>query len=268
LRDGEAAPRARASLLVVWVALPCLLWIGPGSGGAAGDPGAPLSYRFVETPAGAGVHLLSADLAHVELKLLYAEDLGSSALTARQFVERSGATAVFNGPFFDLDGTPMGLLIVDGIERVPLRPVDWGVFALDDRGPSIVHTSDWKSRPEVRQAFQVGPRLVVDGAAIPLKRQIARRTALCVLADGRVEVVVAGNAIWAGDLAAFFVAQGCTSALNLDGGTSTQLYLARSGIAVDEPGGVAVPVAVGLFLDEEEVQAPDPRGCQLPRSCL
>ena len=214
------------------------------------------------------MHLLSVDLTRVELKLLQAQDLGKSALTVRQFVERSGAVAVFNGPFFDLDGSTMGLLIVDGVERVPLRSVDWGVFALDAKGPSIVHTSDWKSRPEVRQAFQVGPRLVVDGAALTLKRQLARRTALCVLADGRVKVLVAGNAIWADDLAAFFVAEGCTSALNLDGGASTQLYLRRSGIAVNEPGGVAVPVAVGLFLDEDEASPVSSSGCLSSRSCL
>ena len=201
-------------MFVLLVALAWCLCIAPG--GAVSDPAEALSYGFVETPAGVGVHLLSVDLRRVELKLLQAKDLGKSVLTARQFAERSGAVAVFNGPFFDLDGSPMGLLIVDGIEQVPLRSVDWGVFALDAKGPSIVHTSDWKSRPEVRQAFQVGPRLVVDGAALSLKRQIARRTALCVLADGRVKVLVAGNAIWADDLATFFVAEGCTSALNLD----------------------------------------------------
>jgi len=253
-------------VFVLLVALAWCLCIAPG--GAVSDPAEALSYGFVETPAGVGVHLLSVDLRRVELKLLQAKDLGKSVLTARQFAERSGAVAVFNGPFFDLDGSPMGLLIVDGIEQVPLRSVDWGVFALDAKGPSIVHTSDWKSRPEVRQAFQVGPRLVVDGAALSLKRQIARRTALCVLADGRVKVLVAGNAIWADDLATFFVAEGCTSALNLDGGASTQLYLRRSGTAVDEPGGVAVPVAVGLFLDEEEASPARSGGCLSSRSCL
>jgi len=238
-----------------------------GTSAATSGPSAPLSYRFAETPGGVGAHLLRADLNRVQLKLLHAEDLGASALSARQFLERSGATAVFNGPFFDLDGSPMGLLIVDGVERVGLRAVDWGVFQLDESGPSIVHTRDWQPRPEVRQAFQVGPRLVVDGAALTLKRQSARRTALCVLPDGRIEVLVAGTAMWADDLAEFFVAEGCSDALNLDGGTSSQLHLRRAGILVEEPGGVPVPVAVGLFVAKEHAEAVPPRGCRSRMGC-
>jgi len=265
LRPTGSEPRSRTSLLVLLLAV--LGSLAAASGDAVGGGSAPLSYRFVETPAGVGAHLLTADLSRVELRLIQATDFGESALTVRQFAERSGATAVFNGPFFDLDGSPMGLLIVDGVERVALRPVDWGVFVWDGVRPSIVHTNDWKPAAGVLQAFQVGPRLLVDGAPLSLKRQSARRTALCVQPDGRIEVLVAGTAVWADDLAAFFAAEGCTDALNLDGGTSTQLYLRRSGIVVEEPGGVAVPVAVGLFVADHEAEIVEGRGCGRPLSC-
>ena len=138
---------------------------------------------------------------------------------------------------------------------------------LDGVRPSIVHTSDWKPTAGVRQAFQVGPRLLVDGAPLTLKRQSARRTALCVQSDGRIEVLVAGTAVWADDLAAFFAAEGCTDALNLDGGTSTQLYFRRSGIVIEEPGGVSVPVAVGRFVAADEAQIVKQRGCRGPLAC-
>jgi uncharacterized protein YigE (DUF2233 family) len=259
------APRSGASFLVLLFAVLGAFVAGPSA--ATSGRGAPLSYRFAETAGGVGAHLLRADLDRVQLKLLYAQDLGAKALSARQFLERSGATAVFNGPFFDLDGSPMGLLIVDGVERVGLRPVDWGVFQLDESGPSIVHTRDWKPSPEVLQAFQVGPRLVVDGAALTLKRQSARRTALCVLPGGHIEVLVAGTPLWADDLAEFFVAEGCSDALNLDGGTSSQFYLRRAGIVVEEPGGVPVPVAVGLFVAEEHAEVVPRSGCRSRLAC-
>ncbi len=260
----QKAPRARISLLVLSFALV----LSPGSDGeAAGELAAPLSYRFVETPAGVGAHLLKANLRKVELRILHAQDMGAEALTARQFLDRSGAAAVFNGPFFDVDGSPMGLLVVDGVERVPLRPVDWGVFSLSDAGPAIVHTKEWKPPQGMKAAFQVGPRLVVDGKALTLKAQSARRTALCVLADGRIEVLISSSPIWAADLAEFFVSEGCVDALNLDGGTSTQFYLRRAGIVVEEPGGVAVPVAVGLFVADADAEIVPRSGCLSSLGC-
>ncbi len=216
---------------------------------AQAGPGeeAGLRYEYAPLAAGVGGHLLTVDLAETELRLLDARDLGADALTAREFQARTGATAVVNGPFFDVDGSPMGLLIVDGEEREALRPVDWGVFALDGEGPSIVHTRDWAARDGVRQAFQVGPRLMVDGTPTPLKRQSARRTALCVLPDNRVEVAVVDQSLDATRLADFLAEQGCVDALNLDGGGSTQLYLKSATAEVDVPGHDPIPIALGFF---------------------
>ena len=219
-----------------------------------------LTYQSVTMPSGTAAHLLTLDLRQAELRLLDARDLGATALTAREFLERTGATAVFNGPFFDVDGSPMGLLIVDGEQRERLRPVDWGVFSIDDKVPSIVHTSEWEDSNHALQAFQVGPRLVVDGEPVSLKRQSARRTALCTLKDGRVRVLVAGMPLWAADLAEFLDGQACVDALNLDGGPSSQLYLRRAGIVVDEPGGLPIPVAVGVFV-RGNAEINRPRGC-------
>jgi exopolysaccharide biosynthesis protein len=216
---------------------------------AQAGPAEPVGLRYEYAALGPGVsaHVITVDLSDAEMRLLDARDLGAVALTAREFQERTGATAVVNGPFFDLDGSPMGLLIVDGEARAPLRPVDWGVFALDADGPSIVHTRDWTDRDGVRQAFQVGPRLMVEGQPMTLKRQSARRTALCVLSDRRVQVAVVDQSLDASRLAAFLAEQGCVDALNLDGGGSSQLYLKSATAEVDVPGDDPIPVAVGFF---------------------
>lgn len=226
------------------VLLVALLLATSGRAWTADGPG--LRYEFLSLPGG-GAHLLTVDLAETELRVLDARDLGSDALTVQQFQDQTGATAVVNGPFFDLDGTPLGLLIVDGQQRVGLRPVDWGVFALDGEGASIVHTRDWTSRDDVTQAFQVGPRLVVGGSPVELKRQSARRTAICVLGDGRLKVAVVDHGLDFNALAAFLTNQGCQDALNLDGGGSTQMYLKRASAEVDVRGGDPVPVALGFF---------------------
>ncbi len=228
----------------MWLAAAALLVALSLAAHAAGDP--PLVYRATKLPDDSRAHFLAVAPKHV--RVLHAEDHGAKALTAQQFAEETGAEAVINASFFDVDGSAMGLLVVDGDERVPLRPVDWGVFAVDEAGAaSIVHTDAWDATRAPRQAVQSGPRLVVGGKATELKKQSARRTAVCTLDDGRVALVVVDDSVAATELAGWFVAQGCTDALNLDGGPSSQLYLSRGGVVVDVPGGWPVPVALGIF---------------------
>lgn len=212
---------------------------------AASGPG--LVYRTATLPSGAEAHVLVVDLAAAQLRVLDARDHGATALTARRFAELSGAIAVVNASFFDIDGSPMGLLVVDGDERGALRPVDWGVFSIDETGAHIEHTEQFVQRPGLAQAVQSGPRLVVAGVPVELKRQAARRTAVCVLEDGRLEIVAVAVSVQASDLAAFLQTSGCRDALNLDGGPSTQLFLQRGEVRVDLPGGTPVPVALGVF---------------------
>ena len=221
-----------------------------------------LIYRAVTIPGGGLGHLLEIDPQSAELRVLDARDHGKPAMTAQEFGVATGAAAVINAPFFDVDGSPMGLLIVDGEERQPIRKADWGVFFIDARGAHIVHTRDYGRRSGVAQAFQVGPRLVVGGEALALKPQSARRTAICTRADGRVLAMVVGNMVLASDVARFFAEQGCSDALNLDGGPSSQLWLKSGGVAVEVSGGTGVPVALGVFPGRPAEQRARPeRGC-------
>jgi uncharacterized protein YigE (DUF2233 family) len=219
-----------------------------GSATALGETPVGLRYEQVPVPSASNAHVLTVDPAHAQVRVLDARDHGAEALTAEQFAEATDATAVINASFFDVDGTPLGLLIVDGQRRNKLRSVDWGVFTIDGNGASIRHTTEWADGPTVRQALQSGPRLVVDGKALALKKQTARRTAVCVMPDGGIKLAVLPSNTAAAALAAFLEGLGCEDALNLDGGPSTQLHLQRAGIVVDEPGGWPVPVALGVFV--------------------
>jgi len=221
-----------------------------------------LVYRATELPDGSRAHFLAIEPSH--LRVLDARDHGSTALTAKEFARKSGADAVINASFFDLDGTPMGLIVVDGELRNPLRPVDWGVFSIDAAGVArIEHTDAFDSSRPVQQAVQSGPRLVVGGSPLSLKKQRARRTAICTLEGGRVALLVVDDSVLASDVAAWFAAQGCTDALNFDGGPSSQLYLERGGVIVDVPGGDPVPVALGVFaIDAADLAPAGGCGCR------
>ncbi len=232
---------SRAAFLVL------VLGLGLGSPAASGEAPAPdLVYREVTVGGGRG-HLLEIDLTTAGLRVLDSRAWGKKAMTAAEFAVASGAAAVINAPFFDIDGSPMGLLVVDGDRKQKLRRADWGVFYIDASGAHIVHTSEYAGTSGVQQAFQVGPRLVVGGEALALKPQSARRTAVCVRPSGKVLAVVTHGAVQATDLAGFLREEGCVDALNLDGGPSSQMWVSSGDVAMHEPGGTAVPIAVGVF---------------------
>ncbi|MCO4768546.1 MAG: phosphodiester glycosidase family protein [Deltaproteobacteria bacterium] len=215
------------------------------AGGDAGD--ADLVYQRVTIPGAGQAHQLEIDLLSAELRVLDSRDHEREAMTAQEFVEATGAAAVLNGPFFDVDGSPMGLLVVDGAQRQALRRADWGVFYTDGAGAHIVHTSDYGGGSGTKQAFQVGPRLVVDSQPLALKPQSARRTAVCTKSSGKVVALVTADSVGAADLAKYLTGLGCKNALNLDGGPSSQLVVRSGGLQVDEPGGTPVPIALGVF---------------------
>lgn len=240
--------------------LPALLVAALLSTPAAGTEDADLVYRSVSVSGSAG-HLLTIDLKSASLRVLDSRTWNKSAMTAQEFAAQSGAAAVFNGPFFDIDGSPMGLLVVDGDRKQKLRRADWGVFYIDDAGAHVVHTSEYDAPKGVTQAFQVGPRLVVGGEVLGLKPQSARRTAMCVRADGSVLALVTSSAVQAGVLAKFLADQKCVDALNLDGGPSSQMWVKSGDVSVNEVGGTPVPIAVGVFPGRPATKQENGGGC-------
>jgi hypothetical protein len=211
------------------------------------SPAADLIYSRVQIPGGGSAHQLEVDLLSAELRVLDSRDHKRKAMTAREFAEATGAAAVLNGPFFDLDGSPMGLLVVDGKQRQKVRRADWGVFYVDGAGAHVVHTRDYGGGAGTRQAFQVGPRLVVEGEVLALKPQSARRTAVCSKSSGKVVALVTETSVEASVLARYLADIGCKDALNLDGGPSSQIFVSSGGVQHEEEGGTGIPVALGVF---------------------
>lgn len=217
-----------------------------------------LRVETPETERSVRILAVRLDLSRVGLRVLDARAHDRAAWSAATAARETGALVAINGSFFDEAGKPMGLLIDGGEQKNPLRKVDWGVFAVANGRARIVHTRDWKKAPAgTTFAIQTGPRLVVDGRVTSVKPSFARRSALCIHDDGRVSLVATESGVMLSEFAEILrrppadEGLGCTGALNLDGGSSTQLHVA----VPDGPPSVSGPDDVPIMVGVEPLRA-------------
>ncbi len=198
--------------------------------------------------------ILRISLDKFQVRVLDARAFGEIKLEIKELARKTGALAAINGGFFLPGYKPLGLLIVDGREVNPLRKADWGIFLIQDNSPRIIHTAEYLTDRNISQALQVGPRLVVGGRELQMKKQVARRSALGITAKNQVILLNTEDTdINAQDLARIFhlpESQGgleCRDALTLDGGPSAQMYADYKSLKIDIPGGWGVPNGIGVF---------------------
>ena len=198
-----------------------------------------LQYQELEDR---GAHVFRLDLEKVRLDIGLPEGL---AATAKRIAKGTEALVSVNGGFFDERLRSLGLLISGGKRINPLRRADWGVLSIKNHRARVVHTRDYKDELGTEFAIQVGPRLVVNGKPTKLRPQFGRRTALGIEAGGRHVLLVVSQRVMKTDaMAELMVELGSESALNLDGGSSTQLWSRFDGI----PQVVGVPVANAVLV--------------------
>jgi len=197
---------------------------------------------------------LRLEITRFPVRVIDSRDFGANRLDIKTMVQKSQALGAVNGGFFLPDYKPLGLLIVDGRETSPLRKADWGVFLIQDNVPKITHTKDFLPDKNISQALQVGPRLVVGGRELTMKRQIARRSAVGITYKNQVVLVNTEDTdAYAQDLARIFWLSedegglGCRDALTLDGGPSAQMFVEYKSLKIDIPGGWGVPNGLGIF---------------------
>ena len=214
------------------------------------------SVQFEGEPYESSIKLaiLKIDLERFQVRVMDSRAFGAGRMPIKALAQKTQALAAVNGGFFFPDYRPLGLLIVDGREVNPLRNADWGVFLIQNNQARIIHTREFQNHQSISQALQVGPRLVVDGRKLQMKRQVARRSALGITLGNRVILLnTAGSEVYAEDLARIFhlpESQGgleCRDAMTLDGGPSAQMYVEYKTLKIDIPGGCAVPNGIGVF---------------------
>jgi uncharacterized protein YigE (DUF2233 family) len=209
----------------------------------------PVPIEFGEGPLAGHVFRVDPRIARVQVLDARRDDRRTARVATLR--EESSSVLVINGGFFDAQNKPLGLVISQSGETSPLRRLDQGIFLIAGGVPKIQHASD-PIPPNVEAALQTWPRLVVGGRALRLKPQKSRRSAICVPGDGTVLLLVFERPISLQDLAtALAVAPqdgglGCWTAVNLDGGPSTQLSLKTPAMSLEIEGGWPVPNAVAV----------------------
>lgn len=159
----------------------------------------------------------------------------AAGLSLGEAMTAGGALAGTNGAYFKADQTPVGLEIaggakIHGFEKAKLLS---GIFAVTKGVPRIVRPGRYTPAKTDTEALQCGPFLVEDGMAVAglNAARAARRTV--VATDGREKwalmifsyATLAETAAILGNRA-IFPDFPIKQALNLDGGSSTALWVA------------------------------------------
>jgi uncharacterized protein YigE (DUF2233 family) len=173
-------------------------------------------------------YVFRIDLEQNKLALLSAKSLGLKNASADQFAEHSQALLSINGGFFDHQFNPLGLRINKGIQENPIKRISWwGIFYIKNNKAFISSLNHFHEDQAIDFAIQSGPRLVIKGKIPSLKPGNADRSALGITADGKVIILVSTNAAMSTHQLARLLKKpplSCTNAINLDGGSSSQLY--------------------------------------------
>ncbi|HVT62109.1 MAG TPA: phosphodiester glycosidase family protein [Legionellaceae bacterium] len=194
------------------------------------------------------IHAFRIDLNQYELKIVLAKDLPQPYASAQTYHHYGQALIAINGGFFNPNKTPLGLRISNYQLLNPLRPISWwGIFSIKNHTASITSPYDFHSERNINFAIQTGPRLIISGRIPLLKTGFANRSALGITATGKVIMLVTENLpMTTTDLAKTMKQPplNCIDALNLDGGSSSQLYAKIGHFRLDVPGFTQVSDAI------------------------
>jgi uncharacterized protein YigE (DUF2233 family) len=215
-----------------------------------------IRYRLLElADFGLKIHVWSFDKSRYRLRTADKKDPHGSHVD-----ELLGAKDVFaiNGGFFERDKQKViaasGLLIVDGKQVSPEHDrAGSGIVFANGRGVFIGYRKDLADHSAMKSALQVGPVLVDAGGKVGVankQHDRQNRSVLCLRPEGFVAVAVEGG-LSLFQLASLLAAPapdgiGCDSALNLDGGPSTQALFRSAGRRIAVEGGW--PVANALIV--------------------
>lgn len=185
-------------------------------------------------------------------------EFGRKRSDVKHLAEQSDAWATINANFFDEHGDPLGLIMTRGNVLQDVHrsgSVLSGIFLLDRVGPHIVNRSEFSPKRAL-EAVQAGPRLLAEGAAVPGLRNpnvLSRRSVVCITRQNELLLLASATRFDRFSLAELQTlllhpALQCHSALNLDGGGSSQLYVRGSNSlgAISIEGDDPVPVALAL----------------------
>lgn len=195
-----------------------------------------LDALSISTPL--GVKLFAFKISPKLFSFSILQQASENGESVESYASRSDGVIAVNGGFFakHSDGTlsPVGLLIDDGIQYT--RP--WakkGGFLIAGKQGLQIYPSKKILTNEVKEVIQSKPVIIESGAKWALNRNLRmskNRTLVCVLKDKQVVLLTfsglglslfeAGWTLRSQEWGGWF---DCDSAIALDGGGSTQLYV-------------------------------------------
>ena len=174
------------------------------------------------------IHTFKIDLEKHDLGLILASSFAKPYASAYQFARKSHAIIAINGGFFDKNSNPLGLRISNYHQFSPLKRISWwGIFYIKNQKAHLASLNSYKGNNNVNFAVQTGPRLLINGQIPQLKAGIAERSAIGIAPDGKIIILVTENSPMTTTALAKLMKSwpiNCKNALNLDGGSSSQIY--------------------------------------------
>ncbi len=213
---------------------------------------------YFRTTDGSTVFLVVArvDPASADIKVKYQPGQAKNIQDWR--LALPGAALIVNANFFDQTNNAIGLVAVDGnlMGRSVSRD-DAGMVQVRNSQPKLrsLYLEPYNNTEYFEQVAQGFPVLVAYGQAAPafdaeLSQVSARRTVIAQDKQGRILVMVTPfSSVKLSDLAAWLAVSGLDidMALNLDGGSSTCMYLATGGPSQFTQGFSPVPVVLAVY---------------------
>ncbi len=193
-----------------------------------------LDYAVLNTPNTSGkLHAFRINLRNYQLDIVLAQDHKTPSASVKRLNDASHAVLAINGGFFSPEREPLGLRIQSGKVRHKLKTNTswWGVFFIQNNRAYITPPRSFRLNKNISFAVQAGPRLIINGYIPSLKESFDERSALCITRKGDVIITATDGAPLSTTQLAKLLSTptnkgglSCYNALNLDGGTSTQLY--------------------------------------------
>lgn len=173
------------------------------------------------------IHVFKIDLNKKRLQSVSARQLSMTHASAAEFAHKNNALIAINAGFFDENYHPLGLRINDFKQYNKIKKISWwGIFYIINNKPYISSFKNFPGNRKVNFAIQSGPRLIIDGKIPSLKPGIAERSAIGITKNNEVILLVTENAPLTTTVLANIMKNppiNCQYALNLDGGSSTQI---------------------------------------------
>lgn len=197
------------------------------------SPGVEMRYEDWKSPGNNEdtVTIMRFNLNKVHLKVGYQP---SKPLAIDEWMRQEQATAIINGGYFDQNNVATSLVVSNGQAYGSSYNSFGGMLSVDTRGNVSLRSLNQQpydpNNEQLQQATQSSPMLMINGKRTQFNANAAsqRRTVVAQDTQGRLLFIVSqGSAFSLDELADILVSSDLSlkTALNLDGGASTGLYV-------------------------------------------